>query len=273
MPIAHHNSNRVQRDSPSSSPPSLPAKLQAHCSAVLSHARHTCASRVAFGTTRNCAMARPASCLRLGQRATSGSNRVMAACLGGVLASLRVARGDALVVCATAERTRISGPGRDRGGSSVRQFTIAERSPWQNARKFATTVHPPSSRGRCPRDPATIVASYLRKCSESQGDIFEGATTVTTAPLCAIEGSGVGEGQSVVNYFAYGANMNPSVLTAKRGVKPLASLPVEAVGFAASRNRENGRQRSRRLEEEDRGLCLSFCHRAGASVRVFTRIS
>jgi len=55
----------------------------------------------------------------------------------------------------------------------------------------------------------------------------------------------------IVLYFAFGANMCTSILVNKRGVQPLASLPVEATKFACG----------------DEKLCLSFCHRAGVSQR------
>lgn len=74
-------------------------------------------------------------------------------------------------------------------------------------------------------------------------------------------------------YFAYGANMSPAVLTGKRGVKPLASLPAEAVAFgAAEPNDDPGASvtgpfdRGTAAETGQGGICTCFCHRAGESV-------
>lgn len=53
-------------------------------------------------------------------------------------------------------------------------------------------------------------------------------------------------------YFAFGANMNPSILTNKRGVKPLRSFPAEATTFATG---------------GAGGLCMCFCHRAGMYIQ------
>lgn len=79
-------------------------------------------------------------------------------------------------------------------------------------------------------------------------------------------------------YFAYGANMSPTVLTGKRGVEPLASLPAEVVAFAtAAPDYERG---AGILGPLDRGIAgggggggggiyTCFCHRAGVSVVTF----
>lgn len=62
-----------------------------------------------------------------------------------------------------------------------------------------------------------------------------------------------------VLYFAFGANMCPSILTTKRGVHPRASLPVEAIRFATS----SGPEATSTSGYEEEKLCLCFCHRAG----------
>lgn len=75
-------------------------------------------------------------------------------------------------------------------------------------------------------------------------------------------------------YFAFGANMCPSVLINKRGVKPFASLPAEAVKFATdTRNSGNVMGDGVRGDwssyesrmEAKRGICTCFCHRAGTT--------
>lgn len=77
-------------------------------------------------------------------------------------------------------------------------------------------------------------------------------------------------------YFAYGANMSPTVLTGKRGVEPLASLPAEVVAFAtAAPDYERGAGMLGLLDhgiEAGGGggrICTCFCHRAGVSVVTF----
>lgn len=67
---------------------------------------------------------------------------------------------------------------------------------------------------------------------------------------------GEGLGSSLLLYFAFGANMNPSILSTKRGIKPLRSFPAEATAFATTSSRKDGTG----VEE---GLCMCFCHRAG----------
>lgn len=78
---------------------------------------------------------------------------------------------------------------------------------------------------------------------------------------------------TILLYFAFGANMCPSVFTSKRGVKPLISLPAEALRFTSSArkkwdgidDRVSGEgstdDRSRQAE-----ICVCFCHRAGMIV-------
>lgn len=69
-------------------------------------------------------------------------------------------------------------------------------------------------------------------------------------------------GQNIL-YFAYGANMDPSVLTGKRGVMPLASLPAQAIAFADTGNGKRPRSSNRDGGVIHPGMCLCFCHRAG----------
>ncbi|CAB1111935.1 unnamed protein product [Ectocarpus sp. CCAP 1310/34] len=72
-------------------------------------------------------------------------------------------------------------------------------------------------------------------------------------------------------YFAYGANMCPSILTSKRGVNPFASLPAEATHFSTGTRRNPsatdgvGRviRRDKTDAQKSRGMCVCFCHRAG----------
>lgn len=70
----------------------------------------------------------------------------------------------------------------------------------------------------------------------------------------------MGEGDeisdSLLLYFAFGANMSPSVLTNKRGVKPLRSFHAEATAFATTSSAKYGTGAAE-------GLCMCFCHRAG----------
>eukprot|EP00903_Cladosiphon_okamuranus_P013820 g12862.t1 len=66
-----------------------------------------------------------------------------------------------------------------------------------------------------------------------------------------------GDGHSLILYFAFGANMNPSVLTTKRGVEPLASFPAEATRFATISGGKDG------TTGAGEGLSMCFCHRAG----------
>lgn len=69
-----------------------------------------------------------------------------------------------------------------------------------------------------------------------------------------------------VLYFAYGANMSPSVLTNKRNVKPLVSLPAQAVRFSTAGGEEEDAPQgsgSSGREREVGEICLSFSHRAG----------
>lgn len=72
-------------------------------------------------------------------------------------------------------------------------------------------------------------------------------------------------------YFAFGANMCTSILTSRRGVNPLASLPAEATQFS-TRTRRNlsatdgagGVTCRDKLDTQgSRGMCVCFCHRAG----------
>ncbi|CAM9948621.1 unnamed protein product [Ectocarpus fasciculatus] len=74
-------------------------------------------------------------------------------------------------------------------------------------------------------------------------------------------------------YFAFGANMCPSILTSKRGVKPFASLPAEAMKFSTGTRRTpsatdgaGGVTRRDNIEmakQKSQGMCVCFCHRAG----------
>ena len=70
----------------------------------------------------------------------------------------------------------------------------------------------------------------------------------------------------VILYFAFGANMSPSVLTGKRGVTPIASAPAQALAFATEqRNQNSGRIEASFAGDEgdERRVCLAFSHRAG----------
>lgn len=73
-------------------------------------------------------------------------------------------------------------------------------------------------------------------------------------------------GQNIL-YFAYGANMNPSVLTGKRRVTPLASLPAQAIAFVDTGNSKRPRSSNGDGGGRHPGMCLSFCHRAGGLQR------
>ncbi|CAM9599113.1 unnamed protein product [Scytosiphon promiscuus] len=80
---------------------------------------------------------------------------------------------------------------------------------------------------------------------------------------------------TILLYFAFGANMCPSVFTTKRGVKPLASLPAEALRFASSTTMErnaisDGKSASGFPDErsEEAEICVCFCHRAGYATLV-----
>ena len=83
----------------------------------------------------------------------------------------------------------------------------------------------------------------------------------------------IGSDDQNILYFAYGANMSPSVLTKKRGVKPFASWPAEAVAFGGAPlkggfstrtvgSTGGGMERATSRGRQS-GLCLCFCHRAG----------
>lgn len=71
-------------------------------------------------------------------------------------------------------------------------------------------------------------------------------------------GEGAEISDSLLLYFAFGANMSPSVFTNKRGVKPLRSFPAEATAFATTKF-SSGKYETGAAE----GLCMCFCHRAG----------
>lgn len=74
------------------------------------------------------------------------------------------------------------------------------------------------------------------------------------------------EGQPVALYFAYGANMNPSVLTGKRGVTPVASLAAEAVAFSSGAEKDENKSLGLSGGQKGKvGMCTCFCHRAGKS--------
>lgn len=60
--------------------------------------------------------------------------------------------------------------------------------------------------------------------------------------------------------------MSPAILTAKRGVRPLASVPVEAVSLNrqdVEKKTSAGQPQSLAPSRVDNGICLSFCHRSG----------
>lgn len=82
------------------------------------------------------------------------------------------------------------------------------------------------------------------------------------------------ESDTVLLYFSFGANMCPSILINKRGVRPFESFPAEAKNFATAGKRQkihgtrdcgvNDDRPSLKDEEgAERGICLCFCHRAG----------
>lgn len=77
------------------------------------------------------------------------------------------------------------------------------------------------------------------------------------------------DASQVILYFAFGANMSPSVLTGKRGVTPVASVPAQALAFATEpeQRKQYGGGKTEASPAEDEGrerrLCLSFSHRAG----------
>lgn len=66
-----------------------------------------------------------------------------------------------------------------------------------------------------------------------------------------------------VLYFAYGANMSPSILTRKRRVKPTASSPAEVVAFVNHNAATPAPPLSSREEHGGGGVSLCFCHRTG----------
>lgn len=86
--------------------------------------------------------------------------------------------------------------------------------------------------------------------------------TGTAAKLDALV-QATDKGSQNILYFAYGANMNPSVLTGKRGVTPLASLPAQAIAFADNGNGKRPRGSIGHGGGRHPGMCLCFCHRAG----------
>lgn len=75
-------------------------------------------------------------------------------------------------------------------------------------------------------------------------------------------------------YFAFGANMCPSILTSKRGVNPFASLPAEATQFSTGTRRNPSptdgaggvTRRDTTDTQKSRGMCVCFCHRAGKTI-------
>lgn len=78
---------------------------------------------------------------------------------------------------------------------------------------------------------------------------------------------------TLVLYFAFGANMCPSIFVDSRGIRPLESFPAEAKAFADGTRQKrdgtrdlgnNGNRASLKGEEDgEQGICLCFCHRAG----------
>ena len=95
------------------------------------------------------------------------------------------------------------------------------------------------------------------------------AEVKSTAPsfLTAIKSwANMDDPPQVVLYFAFGANMSPAVLTVKRGVTPVASVPAQALAFATEQRKQHGgKLEAIPAEHEDgeRRVCLSFSHRAG----------
>ena len=75
----------------------------------------------------------------------------------------------------------------------------------------------------------------------------------------AATGEEDGVADSLLLYFAFGANMDPSILTNKRGVEPFRSFPAEAMAFT---NTSSGRAGT----DAPEGLCMCFCHRAGSVI-------
>lgn len=94
----------------------------------------------------------------------------------------------------------------------------------------------------------------------------DGDKTIEDGPLAPSTNGRRDSSPPTIFYFAYGANMSPAILTAKRGVRPLASVPVEAVSLNrqdVEKKTSAGQPQSLAPSRVDNGICLSFCHRSG----------
>lgn len=130
--------------------------------------------------------------------------------------------------------------------------------------------------------PTTTVATGSRAAAATR--LFSGSTSDdgVLAPVkkkMKMLGEGDDELDTVLLYFAFGANMCPSVLVNSRGVRPFESFPAEAIMFATGilrttyGTRKSGENDSRpSLEDEEdgeQGICLCFCHRAGKTIYLY----
>lgn len=109
---------------------------------------------------------------------------------------------------------------------------------------------------------AATKAATMRLCSGGRSD--DGILAPVKEKM-KMRGEGDDELDTILLYFAFGANMCPSVLLNSRGVTPFESFPAEAKRFATGilQKREGNRPS---LDDEDdgkQGVCLCFCHRAG----------
>lgn len=122
-----------------------------------------------------------------------------------------------------------------------------QRTPW------ALKLSDPCNDGE--NTPARAVMSGA---SAPQATPSPGILAPLKESISATGGEGDEGSDNLLLYFAFGANMNPSILTTKRGVKPLKSFPAEATTFATKLG-------SSLKDERDagQGLCMCFCHRAG----------
>lgn len=116
------------------------------------------------------------------------------------------------------------------------------------------------------RDSTQHAEYWLQRQTRSgHPDTHHRDKTMGEGPLACSANGGRDASPSSVLYFAYGANMSPAILTTKRGVRPLASVPAEAVSLNGQdiETETLAGQPGSLAPRVDDGVFLCFCHRSG----------
>lgn len=206
----------------------------------------------------------------------------------GFVANSRVGSKATSVIAAVGCRSRtnpsfaVHAPDREtrrrynhRSGTQPNSAYCFRSTPWiPHLRSGSDEYSPATTLAERTRPPRAIAKAATRVCS---GRAPSDGILSPVKEKIKMRGERDDALDTILLYFAFGANMCPSILVNNRGVRPYESLPAEAKSFVTDTRQkrdgtrdsgENGNSSSIHDEEDgERGVCLCFCHRAGKTWR------